>query len=62
MQGNWILMVNAGGQLRYSPWENPKSVQALLSTAVDDLVGELAEHLDEFRAPTSMPGAGRGGC
>ncbi len=47
-------MIEAGGLLRYSPWEKPKSVQALLSTEVDDLVGDLAEHLDEFRAPTSM--------
>ncbi|MCB9682121.1 MAG: helicase [Alphaproteobacteria bacterium] len=54
----WKLLIDhvdeAGGTLKYSPWETPKNFQALLSTAVDDLVGDNSDLLDDFRAPTSM--------
>lgn len=54
---NWGELVdaiheNAGG-LVYSSWEK-KGATSLLSTAIDDLEGELAPQLDQFRAPTSM--------
>lgn len=47
-------MLEGRGQLRYSPWEPPSKTTSLLSTSVDELVGELADSLDAFRAPTSM--------
>ena len=57
--GHWrelVLAVNeAGGSLRYSPWEGQTSGETLLHTAVDDIsAGDYTEHLAEFRAPTSM--------
>ena len=44
----------ASGSLRYSPWEKPDKYKAMLSTAVDELVGEDAKLREHFRAPTSM--------
>ncbi len=50
-----IQAVRADGQyLKYSTWEKSKGGQALLSTAVDDLVGSHAPLLDHFRVPISM--------
>ncbi len=50
-----IQAVKTDGQyLKYSTWEKSKGGQALLSTAVDDLVGSHAPLLDHFRAPISM--------
>lgn len=46
--------VSEGTSIKYSSWEEPRSARSLLSTAVDDLVGEDAALLDQFRAPTSM--------
>ena len=44
----------AGQPMKYSPWETPKNYPALLSTAVDEHVGEFAEDFARFTAPTSM--------
>ena len=50
-----VLGVRTDGQfLKYSYWEKGKGGTSLLSTAVDDLKGNHAELLDNFRAPTSM--------
>ena len=50
-----VIGVQADGQfLKYSYWERAKGGTSLLSTAVDDLRGEHATLLDNFRAPTSM--------
>jgi len=50
-----VVGVQGDGQfLKYSYWERAKGGTSLLSTAVDDLRGEHATLLDNFRAPTSM--------